>query len=63
MSIVTDIASNMTKAFYLSLPGYVTEKKANKDDDSDFEDDSPDSSEESSGQEDSLTECLPTHSR
>ena len=63
ISIVTDNASNMTKAFDLSLPGYVTEKEANKDDDSDVKEDSPDSSEETSGQEDSLTECLPTHNR
>ena len=63
MTIVTDNASNMTRAFDLSLPGYVTEKEANKDDDSDVEDDSPDSSEESSSHEDPLTECLPTHSR
>ena len=65
MTIVTDKAPNMTKVFEfdLSLPGYATEKEANKDDHSDFENDSPDSSEESSGQEYSLTECLPTHSR
>ena len=63
MTIVTDNASNMTRAFDLSLPGYVTEKEANKDDDSDVEDDSPDSSEENSSHEDPLTECLPTHSR
>ena len=63
MSIVTDNASNMTMAFDLSLPVYVTEKEATKGDDSDDEEDSPDSSEETSGQEDSLTECLPTHSR
>ena len=56
MTIVTDNASNMTKVFEfdLSLSGYATEKEANKDDHSDFEDDSHDSSEESSGQEDSL---------
>ena len=63
MTIDTDNASNITKAFDLSLPGYVTEKEANKDDDSDVEDDNTGSSEESSSQEDSLTECLPTHSR
>ena len=55
MSIVTDNASNMTMAFDLSLPGYVTEKEANKDDESVVENDSPDSSEESSSQEDPLT--------
>ena len=59
MSIVTDNASNMTKAFDLSLRGYVTEKEANKGDDTGVDDDSPDSSEENSGQEYSLTECLP----
>ena len=62
MTIVTDNASNMTKAFEFPLPGYVTEKETDADEDSDSED-SPDPSEDSaSSQEDPLTECLPTHS-
>lgn len=35
MTIVTDNASNMTKAFEFSLPGFVTDKETSDDDDSD----------------------------
>ena len=65
MTIVADNASNMTKAFEFPLPGYVTEKETDADEDTDSDsEDSPDPSEDGpSSQEDPLTECLPTHSR
>ena len=61
MTIVTDNASNMVKAFDLQLPGYVKEKDA--DDDSDTEENTTDISEDDTADsEDSLIEDLPSHS-
>ena len=59
MTVVTDNASNMTKAFDFSLPGYTTDK----DDESDSDDeDLADPSEDATSSEGPLTEYLPTHS-
>ena len=60
MTVVTDNASNMTKAFDFSLPGYTTDK----DDESDSDDeDLADPSEDATSSEGPLTEYLQTHSR
>ena len=61
ITIVTDNASNMTKAFKFPLPGYVTEKETDADEDSDSDsEDSPDPSEDgASSQEDPLTSVYP----
>ena len=62
MTIVTDNASYMVKAFDLQLPEYVKEEDA--DDDSDSEENTTDISEDDTADsEDSLIEDLPSHSR
>ena len=54
MTVVTDNASNMTKAFDFSLPGYTTDK----DDESDSDDeDLADPSEDATSSEGPLTRC------